>query len=449
MDIFNKKSAAGAILLTIFGIVMYSTTASAAADSLSVSTPVQSQNQPAYKPETTPFADRIAIRTNALDWMLTIPNISFEADLSGSEYNNLTLGLSAKYNWDTWHYNRNTGRPYAPPAAYNLLDIRPEVRYWYRTRKAPRTKGPWSVENFLKNRKSPKTWRANYVGAYVNYATYTFKFGKKGMQGMAYGLGASTGYSIPMYEYKNGAVDVELGFSVGLQLCTRDMFLHNPDGYFYTQVMEGTKDLHLTPFPVVSDMRVAFVWRHKSIKDKVKEDVEKNRVKAYFNSILGDYNYNDCSKSRYDEDLTNTLSSREKARIMQSDSLYRAGFMKNIDTQEETLRGYVPMQFSDEFKTDPRVHAIVMEYEAKLYKLIEKRKKEAIRKFEKEWAAEKAEKAKAASEAKKDAPETEKTKPQKQDKEKKADDPKPEKQKKVKEEKPVKEKKNKKTETEE
>lgn len=403
MDFKRRKKAVEALLLPFLGIFAFVGTASAAPDSLRVET-----TETSFEQTVTPLIDRIAVRTNAFDWMLTIPNIGFEMDLNGSEYNNITLGLSAKYNWNTLHYNMNTGNTYAPPTAYNLLDIRPEARYWFRTRKGPRTKAAMNLENFLKNRKDPKTWRANYVGVYTNYANYSFKLGQKGMQGHVFGFGLSAGYSVPMYEYSNGAIDVELGASVGLQLCTRDMFAHNPDGYFYVPVVKGTKDLHLTPFPVVSDVRVAFVWRHKSIKDKVKEDVERNRVKRVFNTIESDYNYNDQSKSRYDEDLKNTLSNRDRERIMANDSLYRAGFMKNLNEQEATLRGYVPMQFSDEFKQDPRVYEIVKEYEEKLYKLITQRKKEAIRLFEKEWAQAKSGAAKAKAEAAKAKAEAEK-----------------------------------------
>jgi hypothetical protein len=210
------------------------------------------------------------------------------------------------------------------------------------------------------------------------------------------------------------------------------MFAHNPDGYFYAPVKEGTKGLHMTPFPVVSDMRVAFVWRHKSIKDKVKEDVERNKVKAAFITNEIDYNYNDFTKARYDEDLVNTMSSRERTALMANDTLYRKGYMKNLDGQEETLKGRVPMVFSDEFKKDPRVHAIVKEYEAKLYKLIEKRKKDAIRKFEKEWAEQKAEKAKSQAAAEKAAGDKagDAEKPKKAPKEEKVKEPKPEKEKK-------------------
>lgn len=416
------KKAVGVILFAIMLICTHSVTAYAVADSLSVETEV--------KAPSVPFVDRIAVRTNAFDWMLTVPNLAFEFDLKNSEFNDITVGLSAKYNWNSWHYNRNTQRTYAPPVVFNLLDIRPEVRYWYRTRRAPRNKDGWSLESFLKDRKHPKEGRAYYVGGYTNFSTYTFKLGKKGMQGIAYGLGASAGYSIPMYEYKNGSVDVELGVSAGLQLCTRDMFVHNPDGYFYTQVLEGTKPLHITPFPVVSDVRVAFVWRHKSIKDKVKEDEERNRVERHFNTIKGDYNYDDCTKESLDVMLENTLSLSARRTVMANDSLYRQKFMDEVLRQEANLLSFVPMAFPDEFKEDPRVHSIVKDYEDRLYKLIERGKKDAIRDFERALAESKADKAKAEAKAAREAEaaakaagiEPEEEKEEKKEKEKKRKD---------------------------
>lgn len=374
------------ILLAIVIVSNSLVTAMAAADSLGVETSKE------FKEYSIPFVDRIAVRTNALDWMLTIPNIAFEYDLKNSQYNDLTIGLSAKYNWNSWHYNKSTERIYCPPTVYNLLDIRPEFRYWYRVGKNSTGKGKW--KKYLKNSYHSKESRAYYLGAYANYSTYTFKFGKKGMQGVVYGLGVTAGYDIPMYEYDNGSIDVELGASLGMQMCTRDMFFHNPDGFFYTQVLEGTKPLHVTPFPVVSDLRVAFVWRHKSIKDKIELDREKLRVERVFKINEVDYNYDDYSKANYDEGLANTMHSREREQYMANDSLYRKGYMDMLDSQEATLRGFVPMVFSEEFKVDPRINQIVEEYEEKLYKLIVKRKKEAIRRFEREWAEEKSNRAK-------------------------------------------------------
>ena len=90
------------------------------------------------------------------------------------------------------------------------------------------------------------------------------------------------------------------------------------------------------------------------------------------------------------------------------------------------MRGNVPKAFSDDLKSDPRVYEIVKGYEEKLDELITKRKKDAVRQFEKEWAAArsgaaKAE-AKAAKEAEKAAEENgepkEKVKKEKKEKEK-------------------------------
>ena len=146
------------------------------------------------------------------------------------------------------------------------------------------------------------------------------------------------------------------------------------------------------------------MWRHKSIKDKVKEDADRNRVKRHFNTIVGDYNYNDFTKASYDEYLENTKSGRERRDIMASDSLYRAGFESRLDEQEAALRSYLPNAFPGEFKSDSRVLQIVNGYEAQLEKLIIRRKKKAMADFLSEWekskeAVHKAEKKRKEKEA--------------------------------------------------
>ena len=47
--------------------------------------------------------DRFAFKTNAFEWLITVPNFGVEFDLKNSEYNNMTVGLTAKYNWNTLH----------------------------------------------------------------------------------------------------------------------------------------------------------------------------------------------------------------------------------------------------------------------------------------------------------------------------------------------------------
>lgn len=324
------------------------------------------------------FIDRWAFKTNAFEWLLTIPNFGVEFDLTNSEYNSWTVGLTTKYNWKSYH-NMN------PSIVFNLLDVRPEFRYWFRYTQKPkrdpsvkRSLGKWfRDEIFTTARKNPRHWRAQYLGLYVDYANYAFKFGPKGIQGHTLGFGTSAGYSIPMYEYKNGSIDVELGFSVGLQFCTREVFTHNVDGNYYTKLPpeEGTKGWHFTPFPVLSELRAAFVWRHKSIKEKVKVDEEKIEERMTMernaNLVIEDIDRNlpVSYKIRFD----NNFGSDELRTIKQNDSLYRAKFEESVNEQVKYMKEVAiqdPMMAFDKAtvkrlnrKVDARKREVMAEFE--------------------------------------------------------------------------------------
>ena len=91
------------------------------------------------------------------------------------------------------------------------------------------------------------------------------------MQGSAFGLGVSGGFSIPLYGYRENFVDLELGASVGLAYTKYDAYRHDEESNCYPRLPEKSKGGHLVPFPVVSDLRVAFVYRFStSVKNKYK-----------------------------------------------------------------------------------------------------------------------------------------------------------------------------------
>ena len=352
------------------------------------------------------FIDRFAFKTNALEWLLTIPNFGVEFDIFGSEYNSMTVGLNAKYNWNTTHKYDTWSQSFTPgpPSLFNILDIRPEFRYYYRTVAAKKAKkksaDKFNLERLLKERKHPRPWRAQYIGAYVNYGNYALKFGKRGYQGDVYGLGASFGYGLPMYEYKKGFIDVELGLSVGLQLAVKEVFVHNPDGFVYMKVASESEGLHMTPFPVVSEMRVAFAWRSKSIKDKVKEDKDRKRVKNYYETrIKGDriQPLLDLNKEFYDTHLSNVMKPWEVSPFMANDSLYRAGFDKLLketaDREVQQIASAFPSDMEQHERQD--IRAYVEELKVELQELIAKTAKDTKKKFLKEYGAVQAAKAKA------------------------------------------------------
>ena len=71
------------------------------------------------RPDTVRVIDRFSFRTNAFEWLVTIPNAGVEFDLSKSPYRKTTIGLTAKYNWPTYHN-------YSPPMVFNFSEIKPE-----------------------------------------------------------------------------------------------------------------------------------------------------------------------------------------------------------------------------------------------------------------------------------------------------------------------------------
>lgn len=73
-----------------------------------------------------PFKSRWAFKTNAVEWLVLLPNVTAEFDLFGSPYKHYTLSLGIKGNW-------NTSQNYKPSIVYNLVDARMEFRKYFRT----------------------------------------------------------------------------------------------------------------------------------------------------------------------------------------------------------------------------------------------------------------------------------------------------------------------------
>ncbi len=203
--------------------------------------------------------DRWAFKTNLLGWAATLPNFTAEVDLSPSPYNRMTLSVGAEYNWET----RQNKIAYHD---FNLFTLRPEFRWYHRT---PDSDDPEKYARRLKG--------AYYFGAYVDAGTYTLKLSDIGHQGIHTGFGFSFGYAMPMYQYKGGGLDVEFGGSVGLALATADAFTINEKYNRYDHVETLSKGYHLIPYPVISEISIAFVWRKTSIRHKY---IKVDRIKA-------------------------------------------------------------------------------------------------------------------------------------------------------------------------
>lgn len=200
--------------------------------------------------------DRWSFRINALELLCTVPNFSVEFDLSSSPYARSTLSLGVKYNWETWH-------TLPPRLVFNMLEFRPEYRWWFR----------------IKPRDGKRNWLSNkafFAGAYAQAGNFAIKPGTYGIQGPLYGLGASFGFDFPLYSYRRLALDFELGVAAGLLVCRKDSFTTSRSGTEYVVVPERSKPMHLVPYPAFTEIKACFVFRSRSIKDKyVKQDQQK------------------------------------------------------------------------------------------------------------------------------------------------------------------------------
>lgn len=283
------------------------------------------------------FQSMWTVRTNAFEWVALIPNFGVEFDLSPSPYNRSTLGLTGKINWNTKH-------KLSPSIVYDIAEIRPEYRYYQRDK------------------------QLRYFGAYANYTKYAFLLGKTGYQGTAAGLGASFGYVFNLYKFKSGALDLELGASAGLQATDYQAFTHHRDGSYYSEIPSKSRAWHVTPFPVVSELRAALCWRHTSATEKY---IEVDPRQVHFTQ--------DSKAALMDVATWNTESfaNLHQGEDFPDDYTYRSEFIKYVDGEYETA--YNTRILSDE--NDTRLSP---SHKRKLAAILKKGRTKAIADFDKE-----------------------------------------------------------------
>ena len=215
-----------------------------------------------YAPDTLSFADRISVNTNAVDWLLLLPNIGVEFDIRPEEWNRWTLGLKVRGNWQTSH-------TFKPAQVYNLIEAKMEARHYYRLRtsnKYFRTPGKRNyVARAYSNVRDSIVRHPNityYHGGYLAFSNYSMKLlGSTGHQGNAISGGLLFGMVKPLYQFANGhSLDLDMGFSAGLCFTKADEYGYDSESNCYPLV-EKAKGWQLVPFPVIDDVHVAFIYR--------------------------------------------------------------------------------------------------------------------------------------------------------------------------------------------
>ena len=239
------------------------------------------------------FKERISIHTNTLGWALMTPNMGIEYDFVHNKHKKISLLISGKYNWQT---EQNYNSRYV----YNIAGVNAQVRWYFRTRKIddlgvkPEERiynakpedftGPWerekisSTEGFFNRlwasrrlitaKQNPRQHRAYYVGPYAAYDKFSIKLTDTGYQGSAIGAGVTLGYTAPLYLYNSGnAIDFEIGASLGAAVVNYDEYGYNNEEMCYTPETQGESKI----LPMVSDLRLALVYRFDPIKNQAYE----------------------------------------------------------------------------------------------------------------------------------------------------------------------------------
>ena len=239
--------------------------------------------------EDVPFKDRIAIRTNVVDWALTVPNIAFDYDIVSTPYDKKSIGLGLRYNWNASHHrlNGDDWLSRAPGMVFNLFDARVDYRFYWRQQPFDNRSdayGDWEREwinnakgfgklraraNCFRAAENPKTHLSFFVGPYLSVSTFSFKLNADaiGRQGFAVGAGLTGGVALPLYGYQDGsALDLEFGGSLGLHFSSFDFYgLDIENEEFQSAVNKNGKGHRNMFIPFPSELRVSLVYRFRSI----------------------------------------------------------------------------------------------------------------------------------------------------------------------------------------
>lgn len=210
--------------------------------------------------DTLTFAERISLRTNAVDWTLLTPNLGVEFDVKSTNWNRWAVGLTLKTKW-------NTPATFKNRIFYNITEVRADFRNYWRTRqinnKVPAHTG--FIDRLFSCRrrvvKHPKT--TYYRGAYMSFSDFSIKFGREGHQGKALSAGITYGIIKPLYAFRTGnTLDLDLGFDAGFVAVNSEKFVFNRADNCYTRTTQGS--WKVVPFPMPTAARVGFVYRFGS-----------------------------------------------------------------------------------------------------------------------------------------------------------------------------------------
>jgi len=270
------------------------------------------------KVDTMELQNRFNLKTDAVGWLTLTPNLGLEFSLGNKNWNQWTVGVYGRANWDV---NTRTKSYYV----YDIFGARAEVRkYWHA--------------------KMPK--RAYYIGLYGGANSFDIKFSDIGKKGNSFVGGLMVGMVTQVYGYTNGAsLDLELGFSPGVVFADMHDYtrLYKDGKYYYSRTTKDTGyKLTFNPWVYaasVDAIHVSFIY-HFGTK----------LANRYKNRNLIDNDYRlAVEKEKIRRDSVHTVQAKEKR--IKMDSLAKADYERRFEEQRlEIERAYTQDSIRQENK---------------------------------------------------------------------------------------------------
>lgn len=216
------------------------------------------------KVDTLSFAERFSIHTNAADWVILTGNIGIEFDIRNTNWNRWALGANVRYA-NTTDFSKTK---YKPGVLWRLSEVKVYFRNYWRTHEIDEKNNYPYHKNYLdkafsQRRLEPKHLKTTYYrGIFASYGGYNFKFGEFGYCGKEAMLGFTYGIVRPLYIYQNGnSIDLDFGIDFGACVTKHKKYRHDAHNNCYPLVKKMSKEWEITPFPMISELRAAFVYR--------------------------------------------------------------------------------------------------------------------------------------------------------------------------------------------
>lgn len=183
--------------------------------------------------DTMTTAERFSFHSNAIDWMLEMPNAQVEFDFGKTNWSNWSILVGGRISVPVWHKLN-------PYYVWNNKDAHVELR------------------NYWRNRNS-RLSTVYYWGVRGAAGSYDVKLKHQGSKGSFIFGGFSLGLIKQLYGYPGGnSVDLELGITAGGAFATNTKYHRDAKGSYVNDASNGRR---FVTDPVINEVRAGLVYR--------------------------------------------------------------------------------------------------------------------------------------------------------------------------------------------